>query len=119
MKKFCIFVALCSIILLSACKSKQASSSPSVSLVPVGPVFVADSAFAYCQALFVANGMQRQHLGEVVLVAFLFLKSAVDIGQLTIIIGIVSCSKRLPETAPCRVFMHRAGRQQRADDDNQ
>jgi Zn-dependent M28 family amino/carboxypeptidase len=50
MKKFCVFVALCSIILLSACKSKQASSSPSVSLVPVGPVFVADSAFAYCQA---------------------------------------------------------------------
>ena len=50
MKKFCVFVALCSIILLSACKSKQASSSPSVSLVPVGPVFVADSAFAFCQA---------------------------------------------------------------------
>ena len=49
MRNFCVFVSLCSVILLSACKSKQATSDIS-SLTPVGPAFVADSAYAYCQA---------------------------------------------------------------------
>ena len=43
---FCLFVAL---LLFSACKSKQATNDIS-SLTPVGPAFVADSAFAFCEA---------------------------------------------------------------------
>ena len=49
MRKLCFFVFLCSVILFVACKSKQATSDIS-SLTPVGPAFVADSAYAYCQA---------------------------------------------------------------------
>ena len=49
MRKFCVFAILCSVILLVACKSRQATSDLS-SLTPVGPAFVADSAYAYCQA---------------------------------------------------------------------
>lgn len=41
---FCLCVPL---MFLSACKSKQSASTPSV---PVGPAFVADSALAFCQA---------------------------------------------------------------------
>ena len=49
MRKLCVFAILCSVILLVACKSRQATSDLS-SLTPVGPAFVADSAYAYCQA---------------------------------------------------------------------
>lgn len=49
MRKLCVFAILCSVILLVACKSRQATSDLS-SLTPVGPTFVADSAYAYCQA---------------------------------------------------------------------
>ena len=43
---FCLCVAS---LLFAACKSKQATNDIS-SLTPVGPAFVADSAFAFCQA---------------------------------------------------------------------
>ena len=50
MRKLSFFVSLCcSVILFISCKSKQATNDIS-SLTPVGPAFVADSAFAYCQA---------------------------------------------------------------------
>ena len=49
MRKLCVFVSMCSVILFVACKSKQATNDIST-LVPVGPAFVADSAYAYCQA---------------------------------------------------------------------
>ena len=43
---FCLCVAS---LLFAACKSKQATNDIS-SLTPVGPAFVADSAFAFCEA---------------------------------------------------------------------
>ena len=47
-------------------------------------------AFAYLAALLVADGVERQHLREVVLVAVFFLKRTVDVGKRTIIICIIS-----------------------------
>ena len=47
-------------------------------------------AFTYLAALLVADGVERQHLREVVLVAVLFLERTVDVGKRTIIICVIA-----------------------------
>ena len=53
-----------------------------------GLVIVALSQFA---ALLVSYRVHGYHLGKVVLVAFFLLKRGVDVGQGTVIVGIVPC----------------------------
>ena len=53
----------------------------------------------------VADRIERNHLGEVVFVALLFLERAVDIGQVTIIIGIIAGRERMIPARLRRVLL--------------
>ena len=64
-------------------------------------------ALAQRAALFVANGIEWQYLGVVVLVAFFFLQGTVDIGLRAVEVGVISGGKRLPGAADTCVFVCR------------
>ena len=59
-------------------------------------------------ARLVAHGVERNNLGEVVLVAVLLLKRAVDIGERAVIISIVTGLEGVPQPCLGRVFLRRA-----------
>ena len=69
-------------------------------------------AFADVAAFGVANGVERQLFGVVVLVAFLFLDIAIDEGFLAVIEGVVAGIEGMPPSRPrgvllCRTTFHR------------
>ena len=57
----------------------------------------AELSFAYVAALLVANGVEGNHLGVVVLVALLFLQRAFDESLRAVEVGVVAGGERLPE----------------------
>ena len=57
--------------------------------------------------VFVAHRVEGEHLGEVVLVALLLGQRAVDIGQRTIIIGIITGGERMPPASLRRILLGR------------
>ena len=61
-------------------------------------------------AVFVAYGIEWYDFGVVVLVAVLLLERTVDIGEGSVVIGVVFGSERLPKTALRRVLLRRARR---------
>ena len=77
------------------------------------PVVVALAQFA---AAFVAHRIEREHLREVVLVAFLLFQTSVDVGQFAIIIGIIACIERPPPTGLGGVLLGRAATKDHDDD---
>ena len=79
-----------------------------------GPVEVRLSQTA---AFAIANGVQRYHLGEVVLVTVLLFKRTFDVRYRTVIISIVPCGKRMPPTALRSVLLRRATYGRHDDDD--
>ena len=60
-----------------------------------GSLIVALAKFTTC---LVAHGIERQHLGVVVLVAVLFLQRGIDICQRAVIVCVISCCECLPPT---------------------
>ena len=66
-------------------------------------------AFAQLASLFVAHGIERNHLCEVVLDAILLFDGGIDIGQRAIIIGIIFSEERVPPSRLCRILLGRAG----------
>ena len=46
--------------------------------------------------VLVADGVERNQLGEVVLVALFFLQGSVDIGQVAVVVDVVACRERMP-----------------------
>mgnify|MGYP003523790771 FL=1 len=61
-----------------------------------GPVEVA---FTYLAAALVAYCVERDDFGIVVLVVLFFIQRTFDVGQCTIVIGVVARSERVPPTA--------------------
>ena len=59
-------------------------------------------------AVLVAHGIERNLLGIVVLVSRLFLQRTIDIGECTIIIGVVLCIKGVPPSALRCILLRRA-----------
>ena len=57
---------------------------------------------------FVGNGVERYLLGIVVLVACFFLQRGINVGQCTIVIGIVFGVEGMPPSALRRIFLRRA-----------
>ena len=65
-------------------------------------------AFTYLLALFVANGVERYYLSEIVLVATFFLERTVDICLIAVVHDIVFRLKRMPTPSLRSVFLRRA-----------
>ena len=63
---------------------------------------------AYLSAVLVAHGVERNKLGEVVLVAFLLLKRGIDIRQRAVIISVITRLERVPPACARGVFLRRA-----------
>ena len=55
--------------------------------------------------LFVANRIEGDNLRVIVLVAVFLLQRPVDIGECAVVVGVVPCGERLPETASRRVLL--------------
>ena len=78
-------------------------------------------ALANLLAAFVADGVERNHLGKVVLVAVLLLQRSVDICHRAVVVGVVFRVERVPPAGARRVLCGRACRHNhgcRAYDDN-
>jgi hypothetical protein len=71
-----------------------------------GPVVLT---FTDLTAVLVADGIEGQQLGIVVLVALLLLQVTVDEGLLTIEISVVSCVECMPPTRLRIVLLSRTG----------
>ena len=74
-------------------------------------------AFTYFAATLVGNGVEWNLLGIVVLVASFFLQRGINIGEGTIIIGIVSGVEGMPPSALRRILLRRATDGTHRDDD--
>ena len=91
-------------------------------LVPLGPAFdgvqlngfltlldgAVEVALAKFAALLVANGVEGNYFGEVVFVALFLFERTVDIGQGSIIIGVILGVEGMPEARLRRIFLRRA-----------
>ena len=66
-------------------------------------------AAAELPALLVADSVEGNDLGEVVLVAVLLLYGAVDVGELAVIEGVVFGFERMPRTALRSILLRRTG----------
>ena len=70
-------------------------------------------------AVSVPDGIKRQHLCEIILVAGFFLKRAVDVCQRTIIISIITGVERMPPTALRRILLGRTAYGRHYENDSQ
>ncbi len=72
-------------------------------------------ALAQVHAAFVANGVEWNHLGEVVHVALFFFQRAIDISQCSVIVGVILCIESMPKPAPRSVLLGGASRRDQTD----
>ena len=70
-------------------------------------------------SVFVGNGVERYLLGIVVFVARFFFQRGINVGQCTIIIGIVFGVEGMPPSALRRILLRRATDGTHRDDNEQ